>query len=185
MAMEVCCGKIIPKQMTHQFKYCPNCTSKKIEFPHHHRFYCHDCKMVFYQNVASAVAVILEQDEKILFTVRGQDPQKGKLALPGGFVDPDKKVEEACAREVKEETNISIPSHKFSYFDSQPNDYQFKDFPYKTSDLIFTAELPEEFDLIREEEEIQALKWIDKKAINLNKIAFKSIRKAIEKYLRG
>ena len=37
---------------------------------------------------------------------RGDHPDIGKWALPGGFVNMDESLEEAALRELKEETNI-------------------------------------------------------------------------------
>lgn len=165
------------------FNYCPNCKSEDFEFPNHHRFECFDCGMVFYQNVAAAVAVILERDNKILFTVRNKNPKKGMLALPGGFTDPDETAEESCSREIKEEINLDISTAELNYFQSQPNDYEFMNFPYKTEDLIYTAKLPETLKIELQKEEIRAIKWIDKSEINPDAIAFKSIRNAIKAYL--
>jgi ADP-ribose pyrophosphatase YjhB (NUDIX family) len=58
----------------------------------------------------STVDAIIEKDEKLLLIRRGHDPFRGKLALPGGFVDYGERVEEALVREVKEELDLeAIP----------------------------------------------------------------------------
>lgn len=165
------------------FNYCPNCASQNISFENHRRFECFDCGMEYFQNVASAVAVIIEKDNKILFTVRNREPKLGMLDLPGGFTDPDESSEETCARELKEELGVEILPNEFHYFKSQPNNYFYKGIPYKTEDMVFIAQLPENVELKIEEDEIQSLKWIQKDKINLDEIGFDSLRKAVEEYI--
>lgn len=165
------------------FKFCPHCASQNIEFENHRRFECFDCGMVYFQNVAAAVAVIIEKDGKILFTVRNREPKLGMLDLPGGFTDPDESSEETCARELKEELGIKIATESFTYFKSQPNDYLYKGIPYKTEDLVFIARLPDIAEFKLEYSEIQSVKWIEKGKINLEEIGFDSLRKAVEEYL--
>jgi len=50
-------------------------------------------------------AIILFQDRLVLIK-RGNEPYKGRLALPGGFVEADETVEQAVLRETKEETGL-------------------------------------------------------------------------------
>lgn len=167
------------------FKYCPHCGSTRIKFPNERKFECPDCGFVYFHNVAAAVAVIIEKESKILFTVRNRDPKKGMLDLPGGFNDPGESLEETCSRELEEELNLKISPSQFQYFSSEPNDYKYKDIPYKTADSVFLAKLPKETEFIIEKEEIEAIKWINKSKINLEKIAFDSLRKIVETYLKG
>lgn len=54
-------------------------------------------------------AVVFRFDGKqlqLLLVERGADPEKGKWALPGGFMNMDETVEECCRRELWEETDI-------------------------------------------------------------------------------
>lgn len=166
------------------FKFCPNCASKNFSFENNRRFECFDCGMVYFHNVAAAVAVIIEKDQKILFTVRNRAPQKGMLDLPGGFTDPDETAEETCARELKEELDLDIAPERFKFFSSRPNDYVYKNIPYKTEDLIFTTIFPSNAELKLEESEIKAVKWVEKSEIDLNKIAFESLKNAVGDYLK-
>jgi 8-oxo-dGTP diphosphatase len=49
---------------------------------------------------------VLYQDRLVLIR-RGNEPYKGCLALPGGFVEKDETVEQAVIRETKEETGLA------------------------------------------------------------------------------
>lgn len=50
----------------------------------------------------------LDNQELILFIRRKNEPWKGMLALPGGFVDPNERTIEAAARELREETSVAV-----------------------------------------------------------------------------
>lgn len=55
-------------------------------------------------------AVILrrmENDTQVLLIKRGDEPFKDCWSLPGGFIEMDEELEDAAARELKEEAGIS------------------------------------------------------------------------------
>ena len=104
------------------FKFCPSCKSTDFTFSNNVRFHCNDCDFTYYHNIAAAVAIVFTFEDKILFTVRNVDPDKGKWDLPGGFIDPGENAEAAACREIKEELNIDISRNciaplTFSEFD--------------------------------------------------------------------
>jgi len=104
------------------FDYCPSCGSKNMHFDGIKEFSCNVCSFTYYHNVAVGVGAILECGGKILLIERGKDPGKGKLDLPGGFVEPKETAEEALSREVREEIGINVGPLK--YLGSYPNVYE-------------------------------------------------------------
>jgi NAD+ diphosphatase len=121
------------------FNYCPACGSSEISFSDMKKLVCRDCSLTYYQNVAAAAGGILEYNNKIVLIKRVREPGKGRLDLPGGFVNPNESAEEALRREVKEELKIEVGELK--YLGSYPNIYQYKGVVYHTCDLFFYSKI--------------------------------------------
>ena len=168
--------------MTSFFKFCPSCASTDFTFPENRRFLCNACGFTYYHNIAAAVAIVFTFEDKILFAVRNIDPDKGKLDLPGGFIDPSETAETAACREIEEELGISISIQDLKYITTSPNNYLYKNVPYRTLDIFYECALPSEVIKIKAEDEIQELIWVQRSQIDLTKIGFISIRNVIEKY---
>jgi 8-oxo-dGTP diphosphatase len=64
--------------------------------------------MTKYHYPAVAVDIIVEKDDKLLLIRRKNEPFKGLLAIPGGFVNEEERVEDTAVREMLEETNLNI-----------------------------------------------------------------------------
>lgn len=56
-----------------------------------------------------AVGAVIQDDHgRLLAVQRGHPPAEGRWTLPGGRVEPGETLEEAVAREVAEETSLTI-----------------------------------------------------------------------------
>ncbi len=177
--------------LKNDFKLCPMCGSKKIENHGNRKWMCPDCGFDLYNNVASAVGVVIrDRYNNVLFEIRAKQPRKGYLAVPGGFVDFEESAEEAAVRECREEIGVAVDGVKFLC--TAPNIYEYKNIEYKTCDIFFTAELPPQFDTIddfikslkAEESEVEG--FVSYKVENLEDIekiplAFESAKYTLKK----
>ena len=67
----------------------------------------------------SGVAAVVFRDSEVLLVMRGNEPSKGKLGIPGGVMELGETAEEAVVREVEEETGIRVkPLRVLDVFDS-------------------------------------------------------------------
>lgn len=164
-------------------KFCPKCGQERLLWNGVAKFSCSNCDFVLYHNTAAAVAVIMRYKNEIFFTVRNQEPGKGKLDLPGGFCDPKESAEDTCARELNEELAFEIDRKKLKYLGSKPNIYLYKNIDYNTMDLFYEYETESKFEIKLEESEISAGIWIPISEIEIEQIAFKSQKDFIKNNL--
>ena len=118
------------------FRACPRCGVQKAGSMKERFFHCEKCDFYFYFNPAAAVAgIITDIDGRVLLLRRANDPARGKLGLPGGFVDFNESAEDALRRETREEVNVRLSNIQFLC--SFPNRYVFRGLTYQTVDLFF------------------------------------------------
>lgn len=92
-----------------EYIFCPMCeaTLQKGMKEGRERKYCPKCDFVDYKNPLPVALAIAIKDKKFLLIKRGLPPKKGMWASPSGFIEIGETPEEACLRELKEETGVS------------------------------------------------------------------------------
>ena len=82
---------------------------------------CPKCKneIEVYRNPIPTVDIIIEIESKGIVLIKRKNPPYG-WAIPGGFVDYGESLEEAAAREAKEETNLNVKLIKQLHTYSDP-----------------------------------------------------------------
>jgi len=132
-----------------------------------------------YLNTAASASVILTHKWEALLARRNQEPEIGKLVIPGGFVEAHESLEEAAAREVREEVWIDVDINDIQYVTSSPNVYNFAGNNYHTVDPFFTLELKEKVETILQAEEVAASVWVPLDGtFDMEEMAFDSHKKA-------
>lgn len=69
---------------------------------------CGGCSQTTWQNPIPVAVLLVPVGEGLLAIKRAIEPHVGKLALPGGYVGTGESWQEAGARELKEETGLTI-----------------------------------------------------------------------------
>lgn len=163
------------------FRFCPQCGREALSAPEPKLVECSACDFVFYRNSAVATAAMIADAEgRVLFTRRAKDPAKGKLGMPGGFVDLGETAEAGLCREVREEIGLELREIKFLM--SWPNEYAYRGIIYPTVDFFFTAQVAS-FAEAKALSEVDGLDIRDPATIRPEELAFESMRRATRFYL--
>jgi mutator protein MutT len=161
------------------FEYCPRCGSKHFNINGERSRHCTNCNLTYYANAsASTAAIITNSKGEVLLATRAFDPAKGKLDLPGGFVDMNESAEEAIIREIKEELNLDVQNPQYLF--SLPNEYNFSGITVHTLDLFFKVKIDDNA-IITSADDVASAQFYDLNNVNIEDIGLNSIKKAIEK----
>lgn len=85
-------------------RFCPQCAAALASAEA-----CHACGWMHYRDPKVAVVVLASDGHgRLLYVRRNHEPAMYRWAWPSGFVDAGERVEDAAAREVREETGIDV-----------------------------------------------------------------------------
>lgn len=78
---------------------------------------CQQCGNTSYLNPLPVVVLLVPVGNGLVVARRNIEPQKGKLVLPGGYLDLGETWQEGAVREMYEETGIQIPADEITLYD--------------------------------------------------------------------
>lgn len=163
------------------FRFCPRCGSEGLSPKEDNLLSCTSCGLEYFINPALAVtAIIVDRGGMILLVRRAREPMKGRLDLPGGFVDLDESAEDALKREIKEELDIEIDGYE--YFMSCTNNYHFGGITYFIIELVFICRI-DEYTGINISDEIMDYIIVRPDEIDPDDFGFPSTRAIHKKYV--
>ncbi len=165
-----------------KFRYCPVCGSRRFEENNFKSKRCADCGFTYYANPCSATAAFIRNGRgDLLVAVRGKEPAKGTLDLPGGFVDMDETAEEGIVREVREETGLDVGDPRYLF--SIPNRYLYSGMIIHTLDMFYEILVPDDV-TPQADDDAAALSWMALEEVDPRLFGLDSISKAVKRYLQ-
>ncbi|PIE60897.1 MAG: DNA mismatch repair protein MutT [Desulfobacterales bacterium] len=168
---------------THTFKYCPACGAHALAPDNAKSFSCRFCHFKFFINTAAAaMALITDEQDRLLVTRRKRDPEKGSLDLPGGFAEPGEDIERCLIREIKEELNLDVTD--LTYFGSFSNIYPYKSVFYPITDLAFICQV-DNFKEIRPMDDVAQFMFIPIDELQPSKFGMDSARNTVVDFIKA
>ncbi|GET29005.1 NADH pyrophosphatase [Prolixibacter sp. SD074] len=136
-----------------QNRFCGTCGSR-TEHKHNERaLVCTNCQTTIYPRISPAIIVAIVSSDKLLLA-RNANFRGNWFSLIAGYVDVGETLEEALAREVKEEVGLDVKN--IQYYKSQP-------WPLSGSMMIgFVAEADEHQPIRVDGNEIVEAAWFSR-----------------------
>ena len=164
-----------------KLRFCPGCGEGGFSADSTKSLLCEGCGLRLFVNIASAAgAFVIGPDGRLLLVRRSREPSKGKLGLPGGFIDAGETAEAGLAREVREELNLDVTSCE--YLCSYPNEYHYAGMTYQTLDLFFVCRV-DDFAGAMAMDEVEELVFTAPGELDVTELAFPSARVAFDAYM--
>lgn len=120
-----------------------------------------------YVTVDTVVFAKLKKSSYLLLIKRENKPFEDSWALPGGFIDTDEPVKQACQRELQEETGMSLDLNQLKFFNFY--DEVNRDPRSRTITFAYLAQL-NSLNEVKGDDDATEAKWFNIK--KLPKLAF-------------
>lgn len=162
------------------FRFCPGCGQDALNSDNDRVIQCRNCHFKYYFNTATASGAFVFHEGQLILCIRGRDPGKGKLDVPGGFIEYDETLEQGLQREIREELNLE--TEDYQYLASAPNDYRYAGISYKVTDVFFTCVAPS-LDALMAADDVADYRLLKPEDVVPDEFAFTSTRFAFEQLM--
>lgn len=98
----------VPFSATEPYRFCPADGTQLGEPRSSGGARCLLCGRSWYRNSTPAVGAAIVRDGRALVAVRAGEPEKGRLDLPGGFLEVGEHPADGLVREAEEELGVKI-----------------------------------------------------------------------------
>jgi NAD+ diphosphatase len=109
-------AQILVWDQTH--RYCGRCGEPTVNAPADRAKLCPKCGLLSFPRLSPAVIMLIRRGDDELLLARNRAFADGFFSVLAGFVEPGESLEEAVAREVREEVGLEVADIR--YFGSQP-----------------------------------------------------------------
>ena len=93
---------------TEPYRFCPADGTRLEEPRPSGGARCPCCGRSWYRNSAPSVGAAIVENGKALVTVRAREPEKGRIDVPGGFLDVGEHPVDGLVREAREELGVEV-----------------------------------------------------------------------------
>jgi ADP-ribose pyrophosphatase YjhB (NUDIX family) len=101
-------------------KFCPDCGGPLrrhvVEGEQRNYWFCQHCQSEHHLYPRVVVTVFVACGKRLLWVQRAQPPQRGKWAIPGGFLELGETLAEGATRELREEAGIVLAPERLQLY---------------------------------------------------------------------
>jgi NAD+ diphosphatase len=144
---------VIDWHSRHQF--CANCGTLTEPFRAGWARKCANCGTEHFPRVDPVVIMIAEHDGRALLG-RGKGWPEGRYSALAGFLEPGESIEEAVAREIREEAGVHVGAVR--YIASQP-------WPFPSSLMMACVGMAEDDTLTVDPNELEDAIWVERDVV--------------------
>jgi NAD+ diphosphatase len=152
-----------------EMNFCYRCGSK-LTRKNASMYTCAQGHTMFDVVSPAACALLLNAHNEVLLAVRGIDPGKGRLDVPGGFCNAHESLHQAITRELHEELGLNSDDYsELTFLHEGANNYLYEGETKATLVVIFWGYIKEGAVPVAGDDAV-GYKWIPLAEVDVNKL---------------